>query len=715
MAVTTFGVTKQMMVDYLTGAANPGDLHIPIGKWSANAYRGRALLYAPVSFSGMTSINSATLWLHAHAPAGGPFHGRGTLDANIYADRKTADWSETSHGQSDAVDELWGGNGAYLVTGDYVDVEAGDFGTLPDMGDAVWYPITVTEVVRRWFEGQPNYGIMLYNATSEDNSSYVKEFWSRHAAGSEPYISIDYGTNSPPNAPVNLSPSGTGVHTGRTITYSYQHSDPDGGSPALSHWELYQVGTKIDESYRPAGEQAFARTLPAGYDANLEYNWRVRTMDASGTWGPFSALQYFRPNTPPNSIAVNTPATNTLTPVISGGFSDPDPGNTMAAVRYLVYKYQVNWQPHADSGELATGAPWAHGYVGPALVWDEYYHVMAMTKDQWGAWSPWGPWTTWQPLQPTGPTLTPNTTAVKQNDATPDLTITHGSAFTDHELELRAYPAQAPFWVDTPAAYGATTSKVVTAPALSPGQVYEYRARVTVAGVWSVWSGWAVFRVNANPTAAVASVVADLGGAQTILTGGVYVTTDPTPKIVAPFSDPDKALYGDAPSARHFHVRRKDTQALHQEVTTGTAEEWTLTTPLLADVVYQVRVGYRDNAGWPAGTYVYSAWQDLKYSEPPVGALVDPPNAGVIGDSTPLLDWTYTSPSGKVQASYRVRILDKGPTGANYANEAQVLDTGTQAGTSTSHQVLPGVLLADHDYRWEVTVKDVDGLAHVLT
>lgn len=722
MPTVTFPITKQMMAAWNVGSANPGDLHIPLGRWGALNWWGRAALWAPIDFSGMTAINEARLYFVSHEVAF-VSHAIGNQEATIYAFRKLSDFSEESHGQSAAVDELWGGNGAWVVTDDIAAVESGDLTNWPgDFGDGQLGIIPITQIVRRWFEGQPNYGLMLMNATSEDDAAYAKEMASRHYGGREPYIWIDYSSNNPPNAPTNLSPTGGQIlHTGRTITYSWQHSDPDGGAIAGMHWRLYLAGGGMIDEWYGGANSSIQRTLPAGYNANTTYEWDVRTMDSAGAWGPFCAKQLFRPNSIPNAVSVNAPATNDLTPVLSGGFSDPDPGNALSAIQFLLYRWSgTAWVLHWQSGEKgAAGTTWAYTYDGPALAWGTTYYVQVAIRDSWGAYSLWGPLAVWTTVQPTGPTLTPNTLAAKQDDTTSNLTLDYALAFDNHDIQIYAPGPGALLWTSPVAGdYAAVVNKVIVSPEHTPGQEVWWRARVKVDSTneWTAWSGFAFFKINANPTAPTVTIETDAGVPAITNPTGAKVTTDSTPLIRAPFSDPDKIPYGDTASARRIEIRRKsDAVALAGYPTeVGTTDTHTITTALTIDVEYEVRVGFRDNAGWPAGTWVWSAWTTIKYSTAPVATLTAPANASILTESTPLLDWAFAASGGKVQTSYRVQVFDKGPTGANYANEQIAWDTGVVSSAETSLTVPQGELVDDHDYRWQVTVTDSDGLSHTL-
>lgn len=740
MATVSVNVTKQMMAESGTGYANPGDLHIPIGSWRDSlgapydGWKGRATLYAPVSFTGMAGITEARLYLRAQVWS----HANGTSTATLRALRKTADWNETSHGGSSAVDELWGTDGRPVVNDNLASFVTGDDAALGNIVDDTWYYITITGIVTAWFDGSPNYGLMLYNYTSETSDSYAKEFLSRHVAGSIPYIWIDYTTNTTPGAPTGLSPTGDAVvNTGRTITYQGTRSDADSGD----YITAYQIRVYKDDGttlVQDSGEvtttgtpTTFSKSLtfPTGYNADAYYKWKARTRDQASAWGAYSSLQRFRPNTVPNTPSAPTVPTNNLTPSISGGFSDPDntgvshTGDDLAAVQIQVVRTSDSvtmW----DSGDLAaTGSTWAKTYAGSALSWAVQYKARCRTKDALGGYSSWSAYTTWTTVQPTGPdACTPDSVATKQNSLTPTLTIGHSAQFRNDQIQVRTTPGGGTLLWDHPkdgSDYANTSSKGHTyaGSALSWGGTYYWRALVELTtGADTAWSDWLPFYINAQPTGPVLTFETDAGVPAIAGDAGVWIVTDSTPVIRCPFADPDLAPYGDTASARRIEIRRKSDQVALTGYpdTAGTTDSHTVTNAMTVDTVYEVRVGFRDAAGEPAGSYAYSSWYDLKYATAPSAALVAPTEASTITLSAATLDWSFTGTGGKTQRTYRVLVYDKGPTGANWTDPALVYDSGVVTSTATAVVLPAGLLADDHDFAWNVVVTDTDNLSYTL-
>lgn len=555
--------------------------------------------------------------------------------------------------------------------------------------------------------GRYSSGSHLHRTTGDSPDS-LSSFSTDSAGGIGAYVANYVTANTAPNAPT-ITTGGT-QHNGRTVFYSWTHSDPDGDSQADAHFQLWTSNqvTLLQEYYMSAigaaTSQTLWATLPSGYNANSEYAYRVRTKDAGGLWGPWSGFTLIRPNTPPNVPTVNTPPTNTLTPTITSGGTDPDPGNSIPAIELEVRRDSDSALMWASGDQAFSGAV----YAGTALAWGVTYRVKGRTRDQWGAWSAWSGWVYWTPVQPTGPTVTPNTTASKQNTLTPTLNLAYGSTFTDHEVEVRAGSTSGAIaFSDAPAAYTATTSKNVTPSGLSWGVTYYWRARIWVSGAWTAWSQYSVFKTNAEPTAPSLSMPES-----TVSPSGDRVVTTLTPVLKAVFNDDDKVPYGDAPTAASLEVRNNATDALITTLT-STAEEVTYSgTALVYGTTYKWRKRYTDNASRQGP---FSAYQTFRPTRSPTAALVAPAAASVVTDSTPLLDWSFSSLDGKTQYSYQITIQDKGPTGANYANPIQVFDSGEVISSNTSHTLSHGTLDNGHDYSWSVTVKDTDGLTYVLS
>lgn len=534
--------------------------------------------------------------------------------------------------------------------------------------------------------------------------------------------------NVAPNVPVNLNPTGNQVlHSGIAPTLNGLRSDSDAGD----YIEQYQVVVYADDGVtvvhnpgpvNPGGSPvtfAHVASLPS---AHAWYRWKARTMDKGGLWGPYSALQRFYANGVPSTPGAPTVESDTLTPRIDGNFVDP--GDTLAAVQIEVKLDESPYPTVWASGDIAksgaSGSAWNQTYAGSPLSWNTRYAFRYRTKDSHGAYSSWSGWGYATLVQPTGPTNnTPRTTTPRLSSLTPTLTVGHSVQFRNEEIKVAASPALGDLgtvlWYKTwdGSDYAATTSKarVYAGSALAYGGTYWWQSRVELTdGTISAWSAWHPIRINADPNSPTG-----------LFPSGGVVVSDTTPQLLMRFADPDLDQ-GDTPSLVTLEVRNNATDALVFSQTAvapapGTSEAGQpydhIVSPsaLTNDVTYKWRARFTDAMGRQGP---FSAYQLFKVSQPPSAAGTSPVGGAAVSESTPTLDWTFSSPGGKAQHSYRVKVFDKGPVGANYADEVEVHDSGAVVSSATQYDLPFGVLVDDHDYRWQVTVVDTDLLEFTL-
>ena len=548
------------------------------------------------------------------------------------------------------------------------------------------------------------------------SGSYPTSFgsWSSVSGAIGAYVANYVSANVAPNAPVSLSPSSNAVvNSGTAPVVSGTRSDPDSGD-YITHYQilvyeddgvtLIQDTGVIAVSGSPT---TFSRTLALN-GGNKYVKWKARTWDKAGVGGPYSALQRFFANNVPSTPGAPTVDVDDLTPDIAGSFADS--GDTLAAVQIEV---SLNAAPNTimwSSGDLAkSGTSWSHTYAGSALAWGTAYRARYRVKDSHGAYSSWSAYKTWTTTQPVGPNnMTPRTTTPRLSDLTPDLTVGHtGYTFKSHEIVVRTVASDsggATLWAPAaPADYALTNSKTVTyaGTALVPGQRFFWKSRIKDnAGTWSSWSPYFELRQNATPSSPNGLTP----------TGGQALTTL-TPTFTWKFADIDLDQ-GDTQATYTIEVRNNATDALINTLT-GTTEQSRVYsgTALAYETTYKWRIKVTDAMGLESA---YSSYQVFKLSQPPSAALTAPSSGSTVTESTPTLDWAFSSPGGKAQSSFRIRVYDKGPTGANFADPELKYDSGTFLNAATSFDLPYGVLEDDHDYRWEVVVTDTDGLSYTL-
>jgi hypothetical protein len=209
-------------------------------------------------------------------------------------------------------------------------------------------------------------------------------------------LEVTGATNTAPNAPIDLSPTGGGFTSSKTLSGTF--SDPDAGD-TLSAVQVQIASdsgfTSIvyDSGEVSASGTSFSHTHTATLAYNTTYYWRARTKDAAGVLGPYSTGDSFKQNTKPNTPTGLTPTGSTvvpnLTPTFSGSASDPDSGDYIAQARIRVYRTSDNammW----DSGDFASGVASFTKQYGSGgttyfnLSYSTSYYWTAVVKDSNG-------------------------------------------------------------------------------------------------------------------------------------------------------------------------------------------------------------------------------------------------------------------------------------------------------------------------------------------
>jgi hypothetical protein len=117
--------------------------------------------------------------------------------------------------------------------------------------------------------------------------------------------------NAAPNAPTIVGPKDT-VSIDRTITqrFSWVFSDPDSGD-SQAFYEL-QYRLQGGSTWTTVTGQTVNqyRDFVGGTFAAGDWEWRARTQDNSGTYGPYSSVEWFTAIDPPVGATITSPANN---------------------------------------------------------------------------------------------------------------------------------------------------------------------------------------------------------------------------------------------------------------------------------------------------------------------------------------------------------------------------------------------------------------------
>lgn len=195
------------------------------------------------------------------------------------------------------------------------------------------------------------------------------------------------GSNDPPTAPTGLTPSGTTVDKAITQRLGWTHNDPNAPDTQSKFDLQWRLGAGSWNSVSSTTPNQFwdaaGSTFPSG-----AIEWQVRTYDALGAVGPWSASAFF--------TAATTPATPTITA--------PTNASTVPAAASLVWStpsqdsYQVRKVAdiagsadtstvYYDTGEVVTSTARDASLTFPTNSRDEHLQVRIKYQTFWSAWA----------------------------------------------------------------------------------------------------------------------------------------------------------------------------------------------------------------------------------------------------------------------------------------------------------------------------------------
>lgn len=723
MATVTYNCTKDASALQDNEGWSGWDDHHPVGQ-NPNGFRWASFVYFPVNFSGMTGITSATLKLTG-AQVDFVTHNLGTSSTTLKIRRMTSDWGEgTNRGEN-----LWSQHESWdysnRVLAGYT--TSGETSVTTGPQNSSWNNVVksydVTDIVKAWApasaggSGRANYGFQLRNDSNASADGI--EYYSRHVSGKVPQLVVVYTTNTAPNAPTNLLPTGDSVAPSLNPTLTGSFSDPNSGDSlsAIQVIVYADDGTTIveDSGTLAASGQTFSRTVATTLTGNTFYKWKVRTRDAGSLWGPYTALQRFKANSSPPVPSGLLPAhggtIGTLTPVFSGLSDDADPGDQLAFAQVIVYSDAAGATVVWASTELAaTGSTFSITYAGPGLSQGTTYYWKARVRDTNGAYSDYTSLKSFiTPATGTPFNLSPANTKV--NTLTPTLAATAASTMNAYQIIVyESDGTTVKHDTGTVGASGTAISHLYAGSALSFGSKYQWavRARDSVTNIFSAYTANQPFWTNSSPTASQSSP-----------SNGEVVGTL-TPAFTSVFSDTDKSLgFNDAPTVYTVEVYRvSDSVLMHTLVkNTGLSSGFnsvsrtTEGTALSNDVLYQWRAKYTDNSGATNAAGGFSGYWTFKPTQAPtlssfVAQAADL-TAGVLNKPNPTFTWSFSGSNGKTQLGRQFAIFD--------SNGALIYTSHFQTTSSTSYVVPAGYLKNLQSYTFWVQANDTDGVYSVAS
>lgn len=639
-----------------------------------------------------------------------------------------------------------------------------DSGTIADTNGVVveW---DITAIVRQWAPttvenggGLSNYGLQL-RSFDEGSTARTTEFYSKESGSYDPRIVITYEDNTAPTAPVNRTPVvdesgnptlgpkflGTPAYSSGSFppapdyvaTFGFTRADVDPGD----YITAYEVAIHADSATDGTPGSALVSTgkitisgSPIAATANVRvgsltvgttYRWRVRTYDKAGLVGAWSSFTdaRFIPDTLPGKPTNPSVDPNSITPTFYGTISDPDSGAAIGAVQIEVYQDTplgavAKWDDDDDTWIASSGTRFAIGYGGSsALDFGVAYRWRSRIRDSLGGVGTWGDWQTWTPSAVTGPTaLSPISIETKLNTLSPTLTVGHGAAFDQHEIEVYRYNdiASTRHYTAITSVSSTTNTTKVVGPLPDWGRIYYWRARVHPTGsgtplAQQEWSPLYPIYVNARPLAPVPSIDAAVD-AQALTPAGTnsgnpYVAVATvTPTLRVPYVDPDIAKgYSDPAARREIEIQTQAGSNVTGSpfvITSTITDTYTVGGGVLtAGNFYRFRARYDDASG-SAGRGDWSPWLYFKVNTAPsatAGTAVD------VTDPTPTLDWTFS----RTQRAFEAKITRN-------SDGAVVYESGLIFSATTDHVVPAGKLAHATAYTWTVTAYDSDMLPGTL-
>lgn len=259
---------------------------------------------------------------------------------------------------------------------------------------------------------------------------------------------------------------------------------------------------------------------------------------------------------------------------------------------------------------------------------------------------------------------------------------------------------------------GTTFSKLYAGSTLTKGNTYYWQARyIKSTGPTGAYSALRSFVINSDPS---------LPTGLSPVSGGI-VADSIVPHFIATFNDSEKNALGDTPTYMEVEVLRNSDSVLAYTLITktgligsnneiydglaGTVKVTGAAAPIAYETEYKYRVRYYDSKGARGS---WSSYTTFKPTQSPTSTISSPAHSSTVTSPSFNVSWSMSSPGGKGQNSYKVRLL-------RVEDLVTLIDTGRVYSSSTSYVIPSGHLTNAKDYDIEVTLWDTDGLSSADT
>lgn len=256
--------------------------------WNLGNYFGTSYSYIKFDLPGLNSqsiIHSATLEVSQYVRSD---YASGNYLVNVA--RANSNWSELG--------VTWNNkpsfSGVYAQT--WVDGYSGQWFRPPKK-----FSWNVTNLVREWANGAPNYGLVLYMSSGNYGGFWCSRNYNNATCFdySQPRLVIDYTQNHPPNIPNPASPVNMAEFNNPHVTLQVKGlGDPDGNLDGTWFYFKRQRDANWQVSPKRTGQHT------AQFTTNLSdgvWQWRARSRDTMNAWSNYSATRTFTVDTTPPS------------------------------------------------------------------------------------------------------------------------------------------------------------------------------------------------------------------------------------------------------------------------------------------------------------------------------------------------------------------------------------------------------------------------------
>jgi hypothetical protein len=466
---------REVSVRFYADTGNRGngaDKHIPIGKTiigvdEPRTFRG--FMRPAFDWTGVRRILAARLWLRVSGAAHiDPMSGSGTT----LVQKVTEEWTVRVGSSGEGV---WATDTSTVYPGPAT-TAVNEASLTHAATEATWFSWDIRAIVEEWapdsvlkFDGTPGegediYGLRIKALDETTVGDSVEYHGLRQTANLRPYIELVYDDNLPPFAPTDVTPGTSGtdptIHASagaNEVRVEGTFSDPDASD--TMKWVNAQVfpatatdaapGAPLQESTRDGtgsppnltgtgirvGGRFFLYVY--GLQPRTSYRLRVRTADASGATGPFTALSDGLFQT---AYGLGAPGNLTWE---RGTIENPTIGATLVspdATDYITASdIEVMYDPPAGGSVVL----WAEGltqqggtatrlerdYSGTQLLIGQRIRFRLRLANRDGELSPWSAWTYVDIDAFSGARLTPGDPSTQIQTRTPSITITETSNF----------------------------------------------------------------------------------------------------------------------------------------------------------------------------------------------------------------------------------------------------------------------------------------------